>query len=82
MDSDSFNTGVGVTVYGIAGNIVSWFVVDNVGRRRIPIWAFVYSMATGAMAFMRNMIVDLHFIQDGILHVHILQNALEYGLKR
>jgi hypothetical protein len=85
VDSDSFNMGVGVTACGVAGNIVSWFIVNNVGRRRIftwgmatltglllligvldlvptqgakwamaaitVIWAFVYFMTIGAMAF-------------------------------
>ena len=85
VDSDSFNMGVGVTACGVAGNIVSWFVVNNVGRRKIftwgmatltglllligildvvptqgarwamaaitVIWAFVYFMTIGAMAF-------------------------------
>lgn len=84
-DGDSFNMGVGVTACGVTGNIVSWFVVNNLGRRRtftwgmftltslllligildvVPtqgaqwamgaitvIWAFVYFMTVGAMAF-------------------------------
>lgn len=31
----TFNLGVGVTACGLAGNILSWFLVNNFGRRRI-----------------------------------------------
>jgi sugar porter (SP) family MFS transporter len=84
-DGDSFYMGVGVTACGVSGNIVSWFVVNNLGRRRVfnwgmvaltsmllligildvvptngaqwamsaitVIWAFVYFLTIGAMAF-------------------------------
>lgn len=33
--SDSFDLGVGVTACGLLGNIVSWFVVNRVGRRKV-----------------------------------------------
>lgn len=33
--SASFNMSVGVTACGLAGNIVSWFVVNNIGRRKV-----------------------------------------------
>ncbi|EGX89337.1 maltose permease [Cordyceps militaris CM01] len=31
----SFNMGVGVTACGLAGNIVSWFTVNSLGRRKL-----------------------------------------------
>lgn len=34
-DSDSFGLGVGVTACGVTGNILSWFVINNVGRRKM-----------------------------------------------
>ncbi|KAL4886497.1 maltose permease [Aspergillus karnatakaensis] len=34
-DTQSFNLGVGVTACGVAGNIVSWFVVNSLGRRTV-----------------------------------------------
>ncbi|KAH7329462.1 maltose permease [Stachybotrys elegans] len=83
--SRSFDLGVGVTACGVAGNIVSWFVVERFGRRVIfvsgmaaltglllligimdvvptsaagwvqagatVIYAFVYFLTIGAMAF-------------------------------
>ncbi|KAJ4165098.1 hypothetical protein LMH87_006745 [Akanthomyces muscarius] len=33
--ASSFNMGVGVTACGLAGNIVSWFTVNSLGRRKI-----------------------------------------------
>lgn len=33
--SSSFDMGVGVTACGLLGNIVSWFVVNRVGRRKV-----------------------------------------------
>jgi hypothetical protein len=36
--SDSFNLGVGVTACGVAGNLLSWFVINSVGRRRMFVW--------------------------------------------
>ncbi|THX53846.1 putative maltose permease [Aureobasidium pullulans] len=84
-DSNSFGLGVGVTACGVTGNLVSWFVINNVGRRKLfvggmvaltamllligimdvvptagakwaqsaitVVWAFVYFMTIGAMAF-------------------------------
>ncbi|KAJ3950306.1 uncharacterized protein N0V96_001450 [Colletotrichum fioriniae] len=83
--SKSFDLGVGVTACGVLGNIVSWFVIESFGRRKIfisgmgalttlllligimdvvptdaakwvqaactVIYAFVYFMTIGAMAF-------------------------------
>lgn len=40
--SSSFNMSVGVTACGLAGNIVSWFTVNSLGRRKI----FLGGMAT------------------------------------
>ncbi|RDW93464.1 uncharacterized protein DSM5745_00786 [Aspergillus mulundensis] len=34
-ETESFNLGVGVTACGVAGNIVSWFVVNSLGRRTV-----------------------------------------------
>lgn len=34
-DAASFDMGVGVTACGLLGNIVSWFVVNRVGRRKV-----------------------------------------------
>ncbi|KAL4866440.1 hypothetical protein BDV12DRAFT_210452 [Aspergillus spectabilis] len=34
-DAQSFILGVGVTACGVAGNIVSWFVVNSLGRRAV-----------------------------------------------
>nr|XP_036579902.1 maltose permease [Colletotrichum truncatum]KAF6787658.1 maltose permease [Colletotrichum truncatum] len=84
-DSKSFDLGVGVTACGVLGNMVSWFVVESFGRRKIflsgmvsltvllvligimdvvpsdaakwvqaaatVIYAFVYFLSVGAMAF-------------------------------
>lgn len=36
--ANSFNLGVGVTACGVAGNLVSWFVINNVGRRKMFVW--------------------------------------------
>lgn len=83
--SKSFDLGVGVTACGVLGNIVSWFVIESFGRRKIflsgmaslttlllligimdvvptdaakwvqaaatVIYAFVYFLTIGAMAF-------------------------------
>ncbi|KZL72414.1 maltose permease [Colletotrichum tofieldiae] len=83
--SKSFDLGVGVTACGVLGNMVSWFVVESFGRRKIflsgmvsltslllligimdvvptnaakwvqaactVIYAFVYFLTIGAMAF-------------------------------
>lgn len=83
--SNSFNLGVGVTACGVLGNILSWFVIESYGRRKIflsgmsiltvllfligimdvvptaaakwvqasvtVIYAFVYFLTIGAMAF-------------------------------
>lgn len=83
--SESFDLGVGVTACGVTGNILSWFVVNSYGRRKVfvqgmifltmllfligimdvvptsgakwvqsactVIYAFVYFMTIGAMAF-------------------------------
>jgi len=83
--SESFDLGVGVTACGVTGNIVSWFVVNSYGRRKVfvqgmialtillfligimdviptsgakwvqsactVIYAFIYFMSIGAMAF-------------------------------
>ncbi|KAF5510423.1 Major facilitator-type transporter ecdC [Colletotrichum siamense] len=83
--SKSFDLGVGVTACGVLGNIVSWFVVESCGRRKVflsgmasltllllvigimdvvptdaakwvqaactVIYAFVYFLTVGAMAF-------------------------------
>ncbi|KAH7419235.1 maltose permease [Cadophora sp. MPI-SDFR-AT-0126] len=83
--SKSFDMGVGVTACGVLGNFLSWFVVNNYGRRKVfvqgmavlttililigimdviptggakwaqaaltVIYAFVYFMTIGAMAF-------------------------------
>ncbi|KAF6823973.1 maltose permease [Colletotrichum plurivorum] len=83
--SKSFDLGVGVTACGVLGNMVSWFVVESYGRRKIfvsgmacltllllligimdvvpgdaakwvqaastVIYAFVYFLTIGAMAF-------------------------------
>ena len=83
--SKSFDLGVGVTACGVAGNFLSWFVVNNYGRRKVfvqgmavlttillligimdvipsggakwaqasftVIYAFVYFLTIGAMAF-------------------------------
>ncbi|KAF9878858.1 maltose permease [Colletotrichum karsti] len=83
--SKSFDLGVGVTACGVLGNMVSWFVVESYGRRKIfisgmacltglllligimdvvpsdgakwvqasatVIYAFVYFLTVGAMAF-------------------------------
>lgn len=34
-NSQSFDLGVGVTACGVLGNIMSWFIVNSVGRRKI-----------------------------------------------
>ena len=34
-DSNSFNLGVGVTACGVVGTIMSWFIINRIGRRRI-----------------------------------------------
>ncbi|KAJ4182270.1 hypothetical protein NW759_017146 [Fusarium solani] len=34
-EAKSFDLGVGVTAYGVASNICSWFVVNSFGRRKI-----------------------------------------------
>ncbi|KAK1980068.1 maltose permease [Colletotrichum cereale] len=83
--SRSFDLGVGVTACGVLGNVISWFVVESFGRRKIflsgmasltalllligimdvvptgaakwvqaactVIYAFVYFLTIGAMAF-------------------------------
>lgn len=83
--SESFDLGVGVTACGVAGNFLSWFIVNNYGRRKVfvqgmacltailfligimdvipagaakwvqasltVVFAFVYFMTIGAMAF-------------------------------
>lgn len=36
--SKSFDLGVGVTACGVAGNIASWWFINNVGRRRVFVW--------------------------------------------
>jgi sugar porter (SP) family MFS transporter len=36
--SKSFDLGVGVTACGVAGNIASWFIINNVGRRPTFVW--------------------------------------------
>lgn len=39
--TQSFNLGLGVTACGVLGNFMSWFFINNAGRRKI----FVYGMA-------------------------------------
>lgn len=34
-NSQSFDMGVGVTACGVVGNIMSWFIVNSIGRRKI-----------------------------------------------
>ncbi|KAL4959626.1 putative MFS alpha-glucoside transporter [Aspergillus stella-maris] len=34
-DSKSFNLGIGVTACGVAGNVLSWFLVNSLGRRTV-----------------------------------------------
>lgn len=41
-DSSSFNLGVGVTACGVVGTIVSWFIINRIGRRPI----FLLGMTT------------------------------------
>lgn len=36
--SNSFSLGVGVTACGVLGNLLSWFVINSVGRRRMFVW--------------------------------------------
>ena len=36
--SKSFDLGIGVTACGVTGNICSWFIINNVGRRRVFVW--------------------------------------------
>lgn len=45
--SKSFDLGVGVTACGVAGNIVSWFVVESYGRR--PVFLSGMGMLTGLL---------------------------------
>lgn len=44
----SFDLGVGVTACGVAGNILSWTIINNVGRRRVFVWGMA---ALTAMLF-------------------------------
>jgi hypothetical protein len=34
-DSSSFNLGVGVTACGVVGTVMSWLIINRIGRRRI-----------------------------------------------
>lgn len=40
-NGDSFSMGVGVTACGVLGNTVSWFLVNNLGRRKVFNWGMV-----------------------------------------
>ena len=53
--SKSFDLGVGVTACGVAGNFASWFVINNVGRRKI----FVSGMAALTAMLMFIGIMDV-----------------------
>ncbi|KAL4791735.1 hypothetical protein BDV19DRAFT_381338 [Aspergillus venezuelensis] len=44
-DSKSFNLGIGVTACGVAGNILSWFLVNSLGRRTVFLTGMVSLLA-------------------------------------
>ncbi|KAH6724133.1 maltose permease [Leptodontidium sp. 2 PMI_412] len=53
--SKSFDMGVGVTACGVLGNFLSWFVVNNYGRRKV----FVQGMAVLTLILMLIGIMDV-----------------------
>ncbi|KAI5244645.1 hypothetical protein E4T43_03608 [Aureobasidium subglaciale] len=44
-DSNSFGLGVGVTACGVTDNFVSWFVINNVGRRKLFVGGMIALIA-------------------------------------